>query len=73
MKKYVIRFCVIVALVVIAIVTVCWFAFGKVVEATLTEEICKWVFGTLGVLCFIIEPIVGFIVAPLCYHLKYKK
>ena len=43
--------------------------FGAVVEATLAEEIAKWILGGLGVSC-----ITGFfacIISPVVWHAKY--
>ena len=70
-KTYIIRFCAVVAIIVVAIVVACWFLFGKVVEGNLFEEIAKWVVMTIALLVVVIEPLVAFVIAPLFYHRKY--
>lgn len=43
--------------------------FGAVVEATLAEEIAKWILGGLGVSC--ITGFFAFIISPVVWHAKY--
>ena len=43
--------------------------FGAVVEATLAEEIAKWVIGGIGVSC--ITGFFAFIISPLAWHSKH--
>lgn len=66
-KRFVLWTAIIVA-VAIAVIGLC---FGKVVEATLAEEIGKWIVGGL----FVVGIFVGFayILAPFFYHMIYDK
>ena len=58
----------IIVAVVIAVIGLC---FGKVVEATLAEEIGKWVL--MGVFIIGIFEVFAYILAPLFYHMIYDK
>ena len=66
-KRFVLWTAIIIA-VAIAVIDLC---FGKVVEATLAEEIGKWIVGGL----FVVGIFVGFayILAPFFYHMIYDK
>lgn len=66
-KRFVLWTAIIVA-VAIAVIGLC---FGKVVEATLAEEIGKWIVGGL----FVVGIFVGFayILAPFFFHMIYDK
>ena len=66
-KRFVLWTAIIVE-VAIAVIGLC---FGKVVEATLAEEIGKWIVGGL----FVVGIFVGFacILAPFYYHMIYDK
>ena len=45
---------------------------GKVVEATMFEEVAKWVFMDGAITAFIALPF-GYILAPFVWHLIYDK
>ena len=55
------------------ILLIVWFVGGgKVVEATMFEEVAKWVFGDGALTLFIAAPF-GYILAPFFYHWIYDK
>lgn len=58
----------IIVAVVIAVIGLC---FGKVVEATLAEEIGKWIF--MGIFIIGIFEVFAYILAPFFFHLIHDK
>ena len=66
-KRFMIGTAVVVALV-IAVLGLC---FGKVVEATLAEEIGKWV--VMGLFVIGIFEVFAYVLAPFFYHWIYDK
>jgi hypothetical protein len=58
----------IVVAVVIALLGIC---FGKVVEATLAEEIGKWI--VMGIFIIGIFEVFAYVLAPFFYHWIYDK
>lgn len=63
------RFAIWTAIVVAAIITVLGLCFGKVVEATLAEEIGKWI--VMGIFIIGIFEVFVYLLAPFCYHWIY--
>ena len=59
---------VIVVAVFIAVLGIC---FGKVVEATLAEEIGKWI--VMGIFIIGIFEVFAYVLAPFFYHWIYDK
>jgi uncharacterized transporter YbjL len=66
-KRFMLWTAIIVA-VAIAVIGLC---FGKVVEATLAEEIGKWV--VAGIFIIGIFEVFAYVLAPLFYHIIYDK
>ena len=66
-KRFMLWTAIIVA-VAIAIIGLC---FGKVVEATLAEEIGKWV--VAGIFIIGIFEVFAYVLAPLFYHIIHDK
>ena len=66
-KRFMIGTAVVVALV-IAVLGLC---FGKVVEATLAEEIGKWI--VMGIFIIGIFEVFAYVLAPFFYHWIYDK
>ena len=66
-KRFMIGTAVVVALV-IAVLGLC---FGKVVEATLAEEIGKWII--MGLFIIGIFEVFAYVLAPFFYHWIYDK
>jgi hypothetical protein len=66
-KRFMIGTAVVVAIAVAAI----GLRFGRVVEATLAEEIGKWVL--MGIFLIGIFEVFAYILAPLVYHSIYDK
>ena len=56
---------------VAAVITVLGLCFGKVVEATLAEEIGKWI--VMGIFIIGIFEVFAYILAPFFYHMFYDK
>jgi phosphate/sulfate permease len=65
------RFAIWTAVIVAAVIATLGILFGKVVEATLAEEIGKWVL--MGVFIIGIFEVFAYILAPLVYHMIYDK
>jgi undecaprenyl pyrophosphate phosphatase UppP len=65
------RFMIWTAIVVAAIIVTLGLLFGKVVEATLAEEIGKWV--VMGIFIVGIFEVFAYILAPFFYHMIYDK
>ena len=66
-KRFMLWTAVVVA-VAIAVIGLC---FGKVVEATLAEEIGKWFL--MGIFIIGIFEVFAYVLAPLVYHMIYDK
>jgi uncharacterized transporter YbjL len=66
-KRFMLWTAIIVA-VAIAVIGLC---FGKVVEATLAEEIGKWV--VAGIFIIGIFEVFAYVLAPLFYHIIHDK
>ncbi len=66
-KRFMLWTAIIVA-VVIAVIGLC---FGKVVEATLAEEIGKWIL--MGIFIIGIFEVFAYILAPFFYHIIHDK
>lgn len=56
-------------IITLLIVAACGLGFGTVVEATLAEEIAKWVVGALGLSC--ITGFFAFIISPVVWSSKH--
>lgn len=65
------RFMIGTAIVVAIAVAVIGLCFGRVVEATLAEEVGKWVL--MGLFLIGIFEVFAYILAPLVYHRIYDK
>ena len=65
------RFAIWTAIIVAAVIATLGILFGKVVEATLAEEIGKWVL--MGIFIIGIFEVFAYILAPLIYHMIYDK
>lgn len=65
------RFAIWTAVIVAAVIAALGLLFGKVVEATLAEEIGKWVL--MGIFIIGIFEVFAYILAPLFYHMIYDK
>ena len=65
------RFAVWTAVVVAAIIAVLGLCFGRVVEATLAEEIGKWI--VMGIFIIGIFEVFAYVLAPFFYHWIYDK
>ena len=65
------RFAIWTAVIVAAVIATIGILFGKVVEATLAEEIGKWV--VAGICIIGIFEVFAYILAPLFYHIIYDK
>ena len=59
------------AIIVAAIIAALGLLFGKVVEATLAEEIGKWI--VMGIFIVGIFEVFAYILAPFFYHMIYDK
>ena len=59
------------AVVVAAIIAVLGLCFGRVVEATLAEEIGKWI--VMGIFIIGIFEVFAYVLAPFFYHWIYDK
>ena len=65
------RFAIWTANIVAAVIATLDILFGKVVEATLAEEIGKWVL--MGIFIIGIFEVFAYVLAPLVYHMIYDK
>ena len=65
------RFAIWTAVIVAAVIATLGILFGKVVEATLAEEIGKWVL--MGIFIIGIFEVFAYVLAPLVYHMIYDK
>ena len=65
------RFAIWTAIVVAAVIAVLGLCFGRVVEATLAEEIGKWI--VMGIFIIGACEVFAVILAPFFYHLIYDK
>lgn len=65
------RFAIWTAIFVVAVIATLGLLFGKVVEATLAEEIGKWVLMSIFIVG--IFEMFAYILAPLIYHMIYDK
>ncbi len=65
------RFAIWTAIVVAAVIAVLGLCFGKVVEATLAEEIGKWI--VMSIFIIGIFEVFAYILAPFFYHMIYDK
>ena len=65
------RFAIWTAIIVAAVIATLGILFGKVVEATLAEEIGKWVL--MGIFIIGIFEVFAYVLAPLVYHMIYDK
>ena len=65
------RFAIWTAIVVAAAIAVLGLCFGKVVEATLAEEIGKWI--VMSIFIIGIFEVFAYILAPFFYHIIYDK
>jgi uncharacterized transporter YbjL len=65
------RFMIWTAILVAAIIATLGLCFGKVVEATLAEEIGKWI--VMGIFIIGIFEVFAYVLAPFFYHWIYDK
>ncbi len=65
------RFAIWTAIVVTAVIAVLGLCLGKVVEATLAEEIGKWI--VMGIFIVGTFEVFAYILAPFFYHMIYDK
>ena len=65
------RFMIGTAVVVAMVIAVLGLCFGKVVEATLAEEIGKWI--VMGIFIIGIFEVFAYVLAPFFYHWIYDK
>lgn len=65
------RFAIWTAIIVAAVIATLGLLFGKVVEATLAEEICKWIL--MGIFIIGIFEVFAYVLAPFFYHMIYDK
>ena len=65
------RFMIWTAIVVAAVIAVLGLCFGRVVEATLAEEIGKWII--MGLFIIGIFEVFAYVLAPFFYHWIYDK
>ena len=70
-RTYCKRFMLWTAIIVAAAIAVIGLCFGKIVEATLAEEIGKWV--VVGIFIVGIFEVFAYILAPFFYHLTHDK
>ena len=59
------------AIVVAAVIALLGICFGRVVEATLAEEIGKWI--VMGIFIIGIFEVFAYVLAPFFYHWIYDK
>ena len=65
------RFMIWTAIIVALVIAVLGLCFGKVVEATLAEEIGKWI--VMGIFIVGIFEVFAYILAPFFYHMIYDQ
>ena len=65
------RFMIWTAIIVAVIIATLGLLFGKVVEATLAEEIGKWI--RMGIFIIGIFEVFAYILAPFFYHMIHDK
>ena len=65
------RFMIWTAIVVASVIATLGLLFGKVVEATLAEEIGKWI--VMGIFIIGIFEVFAYVLAPFFYHWIYDK
>ena len=70
-RTYCKRFLLWTAIIVAVVIAVLGLCFGKVVEATLAEEIGKWI--VMGIFVIGIFEVFAYILAPLFYHRIYDR
>lgn len=70
-RTYSKRFMLWTAIVVVLVIAVLGLCFGKVVEATLAEEIGKWIL--MGLFIVGIFEVFAYILAPFFYHMRYDR
>lgn len=70
-RKFCKRFAIWTAVVVAAVIAVLGLCFGSVVEATLAEEIGKWI--VMGIFIIGIFEVFAYVLAPFFYHWIYDK
>ena len=70
-RTYCKRFMIWTAIIVAVLIAMLGLLFGKIVEATLAEEIGKWV--VMGIFIVGIFEVFAYVLAPLSYHMIYDK
>ena len=65
------RFAIWTAISVAAVIATLGLCFGKVIEATLAEEIGKWI--VMGIFIIGIFEVFAYVLAPFFYHWIYDK
>ena len=70
-RTYCKRFMLWTAIIVAAVIATLGICFGKVVEATLAEEIGKWI--VMGIFIVGIFEVFAYILAPFFYHWTHDK
>ena len=65
------RFMIWTAIVVAAVIALLGICFGRVVEATLAEEIGKWI--VMGIFIIGIFEVFAYVLAPFFYHWIYDQ
>ena len=70
-RKFCKRFMIWTAIVVAAVIALLGICFGRVVEATLAEEIGKWI--VMGIFIIGIFEVFAYVLAPFFYHWIYDK
>ena len=68
-RKFCKRFMIMTAVIVAVVIAVLGVCFGKVVEATLAEEIGKWI--VMGIFIIGIFEVFAYVLAPFFYHWIY--
>ena len=70
-RTYCKRFMLWTAIIVAAVIATLGICFGKVVEATLAEEIGKWI--VMGIFIVGISEVFAYILAPFFFHWTHDK
>ena len=70
-RKFCKRFMIWTAIVVAVVIALLGICFGRVVEATLAEEIGKWI--VMGIFIIGIFEVFAYVLAPFFYHWIYDK
>ena len=68
-RKFCKRFMILTAVIVAVVIAILGVCFGKVVEATLAEEIGKWI--VMGIFIIGIFEVFAYVLAPFFYHWIY--